>query len=91
VNPTQPGRPNHNGRRVVNLSGMSAARKASFFCGAGAVLTLIVGAGFAAMRASGAPTSAETTAVRWIAVTFALAALAAYLVDRRRRRQDRAP
>jgi hypothetical protein len=70
---------------------MPAARKASFLFGAAAVLTLVVGAGFAAMRANGAPTSAETTAVRWITLAFAAAALVAYLVDRSRRRQSDAP
>ena len=70
---------------------MPGARKATLLFGAGAVLTLVVGAGFAAMRANGAPTSAETTAVRWIALAFAAAALVAYLVDRSRRRQGNAP
>jgi hypothetical protein len=67
----------------------NAAKKLALAAGAAAIMTLIVGAGFAEMSSSGAPTTSETQAVRWIALAFLAVAAAAYLVGGRMERQDR--
>jgi hypothetical protein len=58
-------------------------RKVSLFLGLAAVLTIMVGAGFASMSASGAATSAETFAVRWIAIGFLAVGAVFYVIGGR--------
>jgi hypothetical protein len=64
------------------------ARKWTFVFGVVAVLAILVGAGFANMSASDAPTTLETDIVRWVALFFAALALGAYLIGRNARGRD---
>jgi protein-S-isoprenylcysteine O-methyltransferase Ste14 len=67
---------------------LATARKWTFIFGAAAVLTILVGAGFANMSASDAPTTLETEIVRWVALVFAVFAFGAYLIGRSARGRD---
>jgi uncharacterized membrane protein len=67
----------------------NTSKKLSLVAGLAAIMTLIVGAGFAEMSSSGAPTTSETVAVRWIALAFLAVAAAAYLVGSRLERENR--
>jgi hypothetical protein len=61
-------------------------RKISLIAGLAAVLSVIVGAGLGAMRASNAPTSLETSIVRWVALGFLAIGAVAYIIGGRMRR-----
>jgi hypothetical protein len=61
----------------------NAPRKVSFFAGLGAIVALLVGAGFANMRASGAPTSQETAVIRLVIAGCLLVAVVAYVIGSR--------
>jgi hypothetical protein len=75
--------PSYSTRLTVNL-----ARKWTFIFGLVAVLAILVGAGFANMSASDAPTTLETDVVRWIALVFGLLALGTYLIGRNARGRE---
>ncbi len=63
-------------------------RKVALVAWLAALLAVMVGAGFANMSASGAPTALETSVVRWIALGCIAVGLAAYLIGGRMLRDD---
>jgi hypothetical protein len=58
-------------------------RKISLFFLAVAVAALVVGAGFAGISKNGAPTSSETSVVRWIVLGSLVLFVVAYVVGGR--------
>jgi hypothetical protein len=65
------------------------ARKGSLVCGILAFAALVIGGGFAEISSSGAPTSMETAAVRWIIVGSLVIGVTLYVVGGRMLRADR--
>jgi surface antigen len=53
-----------------------------------AIAALVVGAVLAEISSSGAPTSTETTAVRWIILAALAGAVVAYVIGGRLQRRD---
>jgi uncharacterized membrane protein len=63
-------------------------RKVALFAGLAGVLALIIGAGFASMRASNAPTTQETLVVRWVVIGCLVVGVAAYVIGGRMQRRE---
>jgi hypothetical protein len=82
--PGRPTAPRSSSRFLRNIP-----RKVSLVAGLAAVLTIMIGAGFASMRASGSATSLETLVVRWTAVGFLAIGAAAYVIGGRVRSDNR--
>lgn len=67
----------------------NGARKASLMAGLAAVLAFMVGAGFANMSATSAPTALETEVVRWVVITCLAVAVALYVIGGRMENIDK--
>jgi hypothetical protein len=65
------------------------ARKGSLVCGIVAFAALVIGGGFAEISSSGAPTTLETDAVRWVIVGSLVVGVALYVVGGRLRQGGR--
>ncbi|HUC04575.1 MAG TPA: hypothetical protein VL961_04200 [Acidimicrobiales bacterium] len=65
----------------------NGARKLSLAAGGAALLAILIGAGFANMSSSGAPTSLETSVVRWTALGFIVLGAIAYAIGGRIERE----
>jgi hypothetical protein len=59
------------------------ARKGSLVCGIVAFAALVIGGGFAEISSSGAPTTLETDAVRWVIVGSLLVGAVLYVIGGR--------
>ncbi|HVA06518.1 MAG TPA: hypothetical protein VNG12_07265 [Acidimicrobiales bacterium] len=66
----------------------NAPRKVALFAGLAAVLVLLIGAGFANMSSTSAPTALETAVVRWTIVGCLAVGAVAYLIGGRMLRND---
>jgi asparagine N-glycosylation enzyme membrane subunit Stt3 len=65
------------------------ARKGSLVCGILAFVALVIGGGFSEISKSGAPTSLETDAVRWVIVGSLVVGVALYVIGGRMARKAR--
>ena len=65
------------------------ARKGSLVCGILAFAALVIGGGFAEISSSGAPTTLETDAVRWVIVGSLLVGITLYVIGGRMLRGGR--
>jgi hypothetical protein len=68
---------------------VNTPRKVSLIAILGAILTIIVGASFASMQSTNAPTALETDFVRWITLGFLVVGALAYAVGTRWLRDGR--
>jgi hypothetical protein len=75
--------PEQSNRKFGTRAQLSPARKVTVYFALAAVLTLVVGAGFAFMRASNAPTALETAVIRWVALFCVAVSVTAYVIERR--------
>jgi hypothetical protein len=64
------------------------ARTASLVLGRVAVVALVVGAMLAELSTSGAPTSTQTTVVRWFILAALVGAVAAYVIGGRQKARE---
>jgi len=65
------------------------ARKGSLVCGVVAFAALVIGGGFAEISSSGAPTTLETDAVRWVIVGSLVVGVTLYVIGGRLQRSGR--
>jgi hypothetical protein len=65
------------------------ARKGSLVCGILAFAALVIGGGFALISSSGAPTSLQTAAVRWVIVGSLVVGAILYVIGGRMLRSHR--
>jgi hypothetical protein len=65
------------------------ARKGSLVCGILAFVALVIGGGFAEISSSGAPTTLETDAVRWVIVGSLVIGVTLYVIGGRMLRGGR--
>ena len=64
------------------------ARTASLVLGLVAVVALVAGAVLAELSSSGAPTSTQTAAIRWVILAAVVGAVAAYVVGGHQKARD---
>ncbi|HWF15755.1 MAG TPA: hypothetical protein VG244_06200 [Acidimicrobiales bacterium] len=76
---------NGSGRRDTSQSRFfcNVPRKLSLFCGLVAFAALVIGGGFAEISSNGAPTSLETSIVRWIIVGSLVIGVILYVIGGR--------
>ena len=67
------------------------ARKGSLVCGILAFAALVIGGGFAEISSDGAPTTLETSAVRWVIVGSLVIGVILYVVGGRMLRATKPP
>jgi hypothetical protein len=83
VTPDPSTEPGQSYKKFGTRAQLSPARKVTVYFALAAVLTLVIGAGFANMSATSAPTALETTVIRWIALFCVVVSASAYVIDRR--------